>query len=191
MKRLFAGLIFVFLAGQVICQDINTLIKLNSACVQLGSSRKLPPDSLHLQMNLYKINMKMAQHIELLLKAAEYYLLKDYKQSDYYIKQVQMNLRNIEYNNLKLLLITCNYAHAGDIAETSRHYYIIKKINLMEPGNMELIHREIAANLDRKAFDDALARYFYYHRRLNILDTIYNTKAPGIQPLPSVTSLAF
>lgn len=181
MKRLILALLFAFLLGNNYGQNINTLIKLNDACVQLGSSRRIPADTLQLKINLYKINPKMAQHMELLLKAAEFYLAKDFEHSDYYIKQVRMNFRNIEYNNLKLLLMTCNFAHSGDTTETARHYYIIKKINLMEPGNMEIIHKEVASTIDRDPFDDALARYFYYHQRMKILDTIYQAKVSDIQ----------
>ncbi len=175
-KRIFfISLIFTFLQGNSFGQDINTLIKLNRACIQLGSTG-LPQDSLQVDVSLAKINFKMATHLVLLLKSAEYYLSKDYPQSDYYIKQVRMNFRHKEYNNLKFLLMICNYAHTGDIKETARHYYIIKKINLMEPGNMKIIHKEIAGNLERVPFDDALSHYFYYHQRLNILDEIYNSE---------------
>jgi hypothetical protein len=180
MKRPVIALLFTFLLGNNYGQNINTLIKLNDACVQLGSSRRIPADTLQLKINLYKINPKVAQHMELLLKAADFYLAKDYEHSDYYIKQVRMNFRNIEYNNLKLLLMICNYAHSGDTTETARFYYIIKKINRMEPGNMEIIHKEVASHFDRDPFDDALARYFYYHQRMKILDTIYQAKVSDI-----------
>jgi hypothetical protein len=181
MKRLFTGLILAFMVSHSFCQDINTLVKLNRMCVQLGSSRRLPADSLQLQLSLSKINIKTAQHLDLLLKAAENYLLKDYEHSSYYIQLVHMNFRNPEYNNLKLLLMICNFAHEKNIQETARHYYIIKKINLMEPGNMEFIHNEIAGNFERASFDKALSQFFYYHQRLKILDTIYNSKIPDIQ----------
>lgn len=175
IRIFFTGLIFTFLPGNSFSQDINTLIKLNKACIQLGSTG-LPQDSLQFDISLAKINAKMAAHLVLLLKSAEYYLSKDYEQSDYYITQVRMNFRNREYNNLKLLLMICNYAQTGDMKETARHYYIIKKINLMEPGNMKIIHKEIAGNFERAPFDEALSHYFYYHQRLNILDEIFNAK---------------
>ena len=173
IKKLFIGLILTFWVNSSFSQNITTLVKLNNACVQLGSNRKLPQDSLQLQSVLSRVNMKIALHMDLLLKAAEFYLAGDYENSDYYIKQVHMNFRNIEYNNLKLLLMICNYAHLKDVPETARYYYIIEKINSMEPGNKEVIHKEIAGNLDRTVFDNALARYFYYHRRMKILDAIF------------------
>jgi hypothetical protein len=175
MKRFFSALIFVFLINYCFGQDINTLVKLNDVCVKLGSSRKLPFDSLQLEMSFYRVNAKIAQHLEFLLKASEYYLLKDYEHLDFYINQVHMNFRNMEYNNLKFLLMTCNYIHAGDVKNSARFYYIITRINKMEPGSMEILYREIAANLKRDTFDEQLSHYFYYHQRLKILDTIYNT----------------
>jgi hypothetical protein len=179
MTRFLVVISFIFLTDTCFGQDINVLMKLNEACVRLGSTRKIPVTQQQLEESLYKINSKMAQHLEFLLRAAEYYLSGDYEHSDYYIKLVRMNFRNMEYNNLKLLLMTCNFAHAGDAKNTARHYYIIRKINQMEPGNMEVIYREIAANLQRPSFDDELAHYFYYHQRLEILDTIYKTKFAG------------
>jgi hypothetical protein len=176
MRRFFSVLAFVFLINSGFSQDISTLVKLNDLCVQLGSSRKMPVDSLQLQSGLYKINMKVTLHLNLLLKAAECYISKDYEHSDYYIQQVHMNFRNMEYNNLKFLLITCNYIHAGDVKNSARFYYIISRINKMEPGSMEIIYREIAANLKRDSFDEELSHYFYYHQRLKILDTVYNTR---------------
>jgi hypothetical protein len=181
MKRLLSAVFFTFLISFCFGQDINTLIKLNDACVQLGSTRKVPADKLQLEESLYKINAKMAQHMELLLKAAEYYLSGDYEHSDYYIKLVRMNFRNMEYNNLKLLLLTCNFAHNGDVKNAARHYYIIRKTDQMEQGNMEFIYKEIAGNLTREAFDNELSHYFYYHQRLKILDTIYETKVSDNQ----------
>ena len=175
IRIFFIGLIFTFLQGNSFSQDINTLIKLNRACIQLGSTA-LTQDSLQADNNLAGINSKMAAHQVLLLKSAEYFISSDYEQSDYYIKQVRMNFRNKEYNNLKFLLMICNFAHTGDMKETARHYYIIKKINLMEPGSMKIIHKEIAGSLERVPFDEALSHYFYYHQRLNILDEIYNAK---------------
>jgi hypothetical protein len=177
MKRfLTTAFFFTFLISLCFGQDINTLMKLNEVCVRLGSSRKLPADKLQLEESLYKVNVKMAQHLELLFRAAESYLSGDYEHSDYYIKQVHMNFRNMEYNNLKLLLLTCNIAHDGDVENAARYYYIIRKINQMEPGNMEFIYKEIAGNLKREAFDSELSHYFYYHQRLKILDTIYGQK---------------
>lgn len=183
MKSLIIALVLTFLIGSSYGQDISTLMKLNDACVKLGSSRKLPADTLQLKVNLYKVNAKMSQHMGLLLQAAEFYLAKDYEHSDYYIKQVRMNFKNIEFNNLKLLLMICNYAHIGDTPETARYYYIIKKINLMEPGNMDIIHKEIASGIDRAPLDDALARYFYYHQRMKILDVIFPAEISGLQQL--------
>jgi hypothetical protein len=181
MKRCLAAFFFIFLTGLCFGQDINTLKKLNDVCVRLGSARKLPADKQQLEESLYKINVKMAQHMEFLLKSAEYYLSGDYEHSDYYIQQVHMNFRNMEYNNLKLLLMTCNFAHDGDVKNAARHYYIIRKMNQMEPGNMEFIYKEIAGNLTREAFDNELSHYFYYHQRLKILDTIYETKVSDNQ----------
>jgi hypothetical protein len=176
MKKISIFLIITFISANSFSQDISTLVKLNMACVQLGSSRKLPADTMQLEMSFYQVNAKIAQHLEFLLKAAEYYLIKDYEHSDYYIKQVRMNFRNMEYNNLKFLLMTCNYIHAGDVKNSARFYYIITRINKMEPASMEIIYREIAANLQRESFNEELSHYFYYHQRLKILDTIYSTK---------------
>jgi hypothetical protein len=181
LKKFFISLPVILLTVNSSSQDIRTLVKLNEACVQLGSSRKLPADSLQLEMSFYRVNIKIAQHLEFLLKAAEYYLSGDYEHSDYYINQVHMNFRNMEYNNLKLLLMTCNFAHDGDVKNAARHYYIIRKINQMETGNMELIYKEIAGNLTREDFDNELSHYFYYHQRLKILDTIYDTKVSDNQ----------
>jgi hypothetical protein len=181
MKRFLTAFFFTFLISLCFGQDINTLTKLNDACVRLGSKRKQPLDKLQLEESLYKVNVKMAQHLELLLRAAEYYLSGDYEHSDYYIKQVHMNFRNMEYNNLKLLLLTCNFAHDGDAENAARQYYIIRKINQMEPGNMEVICKEIAGNLKREAFDNELSHYFYYHQRLKILETIYDKKVSDNQ----------
>ncbi len=74
MKRFLTAFFFTFLISLCFGQDINTLTKLNDACVRLGSNRKQPADKLQLEESLYKVNVKMAQHLELLLRAAEYYL---------------------------------------------------------------------------------------------------------------------
>jgi hypothetical protein len=172
MKHIFA-LIFLFVVvGFSYAQDLSTLKDLHNFSISLGSSKIVTADSSLMIGRVGKMDDRLVEQLVNLLRSAEFYSLKDYASSEYYIKNVRINNRYPDYYNLKLLLIIGNYANLKDVKNTAKYYYIVNKDKFVNPHNLETIRCIIKENFTLDEFNDALAYYYYYHQRLKHLDEI-------------------
>ena len=147
-------------------------MKLHDYSVSLGSTNRTSFDTLLMKARVGKMDIRITEQLVYLLRAAEFYSVGDYENSSYYIHKVGINTRYPEYYNLKLLLFIGNYCHLKDLENTARYFYIVNKSEFMDPYNMKTIRSEISKNFKKKAFDDALSHYFYYHKRLALIEEI-------------------
>jgi hypothetical protein len=172
MKKVISVVVFTLIMQHSFGQDMPTLIKLHDVSTSLGISNSITVDTLLLKERIDKINNRVAEQQSYLLRAAEFYTKKDYENSIYYIKRVVINFKTIDFNTLKFLLLIGNYANLKDIENTARYFYIVNKSRLIDPENMRAITSAVRDNFSRADFDDALSPYYYYHRRLKMLDAI-------------------
>jgi hypothetical protein len=170
MKKLFLVSIIILLFNYSFGQNITTLLKLHDVSIVLGIANITPIDTLLNKSNIE--NYKIAEQQLYLLRAAEYYLNKDYENSGFYIKKVAINFKSIDYNNLKYVVLIGSYAKLKDIKETARYFYIINKSKPVDPENMNLIRSLIGDNFKKDDFDKALAHFYYYHDRLKLINEI-------------------
>lgn len=153
-------------------QDISTLMRLHNYSVSLGSTSSASFDTLLMKARVGKMDFRIAEQLVYLLRAAEFYSTRDYENSSYYIQKVGINSRYPEYYNLKLLLFNGNYANLKDLKNTARYFYIVNKAEFIDPYNLKTIRNVIKDNFKKNDFDDALSYYYYYHKRLKIIDEI-------------------
>jgi len=172
MKKIYSVLLLSLLIDCSFGQDLSTLMRLHDFSISLGSTDNASFDTLLMKARVGKMDIKTAEQLVYLLRAAEFYSTKDYENSSYYIQKVGINSRYPEYYNLKLLLFIGNYSNLKDIKNTARYYYIVNKAKDIDPNNMKTIRSEIRNNFKKDAFDDALSYYYYYHERLKIIDEI-------------------
>lgn len=172
MKKIYTAILFSLLMSYSYCQDLSTLMKLYDFSVSLGSMNKVPFDTLLMKARVDKMDKRIAEQLVYLLRAAEFYNLKDYASSSYYIHKVGLNYKYPEYYNLKMLLCIGNYANIKDIENTAKYFYIVNKVEFIDPKNRNTIRSVISSNFTKDDFDDALAHYYYYHQRLKLLDEI-------------------
>ncbi|HJY63831.1 MAG TPA: hypothetical protein VJ455_06725 [Ignavibacteria bacterium] len=148
------------------------MMGLHDFSISLGSTNSASCDTLLMKARVGKMDIKISEQLVYLLRAAESYSIKDYENSSYYIQKVRINNRYPEYYNLKLLLFIGNYSNLKDLKNTARYFYIVNKVEFIDPYNMKTIRSEIRNNFKKDAFDDALSYYYYYHRRLKLIDEI-------------------
>ncbi len=172
MKKIYVAILFSLLMNFTYCQELSTLMKLHDFCISLGSMNKVPFDTLLMKARVGKMDPRIAGQLVYLLRAAEFYSLKDYANSSYYIQKVGLNYKYSEYYNLKMLISIGNYAHTKDIENTAKYFYIVNKVEYIDPKNLNTIRSIIASNFTKNEFNDALAHYYYYHQRLKHLDEI-------------------
>jgi hypothetical protein len=119
-------------------------------------------------------NYRVYERETYLLKAAEFYNLKDYVNSSLYITKSRTNFRNRDLTNLSFVLLIGSYSNLKEIAFAAKYFYIAVRKRQLYPENMELVRAGIRSNFSRRDFDDALSTYFYYHDRQRILQDIYS-----------------
>jgi hypothetical protein len=175
MKKVFFVLLFSLLMNYSFGQELTTLLRLNDFFLSLGSTGDNTVDTLLLKARAGKMNLRMAEQIVYLLRAAESYSNRDFETSIYYIRKVDL-FPYPEYNNLKFLILVGGYANRKDLENTAKAYYLINKEKPIDHYNLATIGKEIGKNYTREAFNDELAHYFYYHQRLKILDGIEFTE---------------
>lgn len=172
MKNIFSILILLFLTNYSFGQDITTMIKLFDISNTIGITNRISIDTVWLKSSVENINRKVAEKQLNLLKAAEYYSVKDYENSSYYIKKAALKFKISDYNTLKYIVLIGSYANLKDIKNTAKYFYIVNKTKLIDPENMRIIRGEIRNNFKKINFDEALSDYYYYHERLKIIDEI-------------------
>jgi hypothetical protein len=172
MKKIFSVILFLLMIDCSFGQDISTLMRLHDFSISLGSTNNASFDSLLMKARVGKMDVKIAEQLVYLLRAAEFYSTKDYGTSSFYIKKVGINYKYPEYYNLKSLLIIGNFAHLKDIENTARHFYILNKAEYIDPYNLNTIRSIIRKNFNKDTFNDALSHYYYYHQRLKLIDDI-------------------
>jgi hypothetical protein len=172
MKKIFSVIIFSLLIDCSFSQDISTLMRLHDFSISLGSTNNASFDTLLMKARVGKMDIKITEQLVYLLRAAEFYSTRDYENSSYYIKKAGINYRYPEYYNLKFLLVIGNYANLKDLENTARFFYIVNKVEFIDPYNLKTIRSFIRNNFKKDAFNDALSHYYYYHQRLKLIDEI-------------------
>lgn len=172
MKKIFSVIIFSLFIGSSFGQDMSTLMRLHDFSISLGSAANVSLDTLLIKARALKMDIKSTEQLVNLLRAAELYSTMDYESSSYYIKKVVINNRYPEYSNLKFLLLIGNYANLKDIENTAKYFYIVNRLEFIDPYNMKTIRSVIRNNFKKDAFNDALSYYYYYHQRIKLIDEI-------------------
>ncbi len=171
MKKVFSIVLFSMIINCSFCQEYSTLMRLHELSVSLGSTSRVT-DTLILKARTGKMDIRTAEQLVYLLRAAEFYSLMDYANSVYYIKKVGINYKYPDYYNLKLLLLIGNIAHLNDLDNTARYFYIMNKVGYVDPQNLNTIRAVIRNNFKKETFSDALSHYYYYHQRLKHIEDI-------------------
>jgi hypothetical protein len=174
MKKLLFLFISFALAQFSNGQDITTLTKLHEVSEKLGVSSNLSIDTMLIRAGYERVNRRITEQQQTLLKAAECYLNNDFENSFYYIQRVELVFRNNDLNNLKYVVQIGTYAHLNEAKLAAKFYYIANRSNTLLPQNLSIILKTIKDNLPEKAFEKGLARYYYYHQRMYILASIYH-----------------
>jgi hypothetical protein len=154
-------------------QEIPTLGKLYDISSKLGVRCLERTDTALTSSYRGDFNYRLSEREKYLLKAAEFYNLKDYDNANLYSKMSRFNFRNKDLLNLSFVLLIGSYSNLKEIRPTSKYFYIAVRKKHIYPENMELIREAVRSNFSRSDFDDALSPYFYYHDRLRILQDIY------------------
>ena len=173
MKHLFSILIFIFLINYSFGQDLTTFKKLHEGSASLGLSNNSPLDTLVLSLRIEKNKHRVMEQLYILLKAAEYYKVKDYQNAAFYIRKVFLRFEATEYNNLKFVVLLGSLCNTKDIEQTAENFYIANRSKLVDPECIKIINEEIRKNFPKKDFEKALSYYYYYHDRQKIIDGIY------------------
>jgi hypothetical protein len=169
MKKILSVSALVLFMGYSFGQDRMTLLKLHDVSEALGIINSIFVDTMLLYTGIERTNKRIAEQHYYLLKAAQYYQLKEYSNSIYYIKKV-INFQSVEYNALKYLVLIGNYASVKDVKNTAKYFYQTNKSRIPDPESMECIRAVIRENFKRDEFSKALSSYYYYHERLKIVD---------------------
>lgn len=172
MKKVFSVVLFLMIMNCSFSQEYSTLMRLHELSVSLGSTSHIACDTLILKARVGKMDIRTAEQLVYLLRAAEFYSLMDYANSVYYIKKVGINYRYPDYYNLKLLLLIGNSAHLNDLDNTAKYFYIMNKVGYIDPQNLITIRTTIRNNFKKEAFFEALSHYYYYHQRLKQIEAI-------------------
>jgi hypothetical protein len=174
MKNYIFLFLFLLLIQSSFSQDVATLIKLHELSVNLGIKNSISIDTMLINSRNEKINRRVSEQQLLLLKASEYYLNGDYENSLFFIKQAEIRFRNNDLNNLKYFVYIGSCAHLNLPVEAAKFYYIANNTDCIDPVNMIAIKNEIKNTISKELFERGLSRYYYYHKRMNILEDIYN-----------------
>jgi hypothetical protein len=170
MKKFSFIYILIYFFNYTYGQDVATLVKLHNISTSLGVTTSISVDTLIINAKNARINYKVTEQQDLLLRAAEYYSNKDYENAGYYVKRVVLIFKNNDLNNLKYIIQIGSYANLKNIRETAKHFYLARKLKQIAPENMKIIINEIKINFTKDNFMDALANFYYYHKRLAIID---------------------
>lgn len=172
MKKAGLLLLGIFLTACLFGQDTASLIKLQEYSYKLGIKKDLIRDTSEFLVKKEIIGSRAAQRNLYLLRAAESYYIEDYENSFYYIRKVKARFYDIDFNNIRFLILIGNFANLKDIKNTAGYYYFIHETDIIEPVVRRIIQGEIRKNFRRTDFDHALSTYYYYHKRQRILDEI-------------------
>jgi hypothetical protein len=172
-KFLFIFLTFI-LINNSFGQDISILIKLHEVSEKLGLISSISLDTLLIRSGYERVNRKISEQQLSLLKATECYLNSDYENSFFYIKKADIIFRNNDLNNLKFVVLIGTCANLNEAKLTAKWFYFINRNNVMLPQNKKIIYNLIKSNFNREDFEKSLSLYYYYHKRMKLLDEIYN-----------------
>lgn len=172
-KRIASFIVFIFLANILHSQAIPTLRKLYDISAKLGVTCMATPDTIRSLTSQADLNYSLSEREKSLLRAAEFYLQKDFGSALLYSKKSRINFRNVDLANLSFVLLIGSYSYLKEIKLTAKYLYIAIRKKQMYSENMELIRASIRSNFSRHDFDDALSTFFYYHDRQRILQEIY------------------
>lgn len=171
MKKILHVVLFILLINCSFGQEMNTLMKLHELSISLGCAENGEYDTLFIKARVGKMDIRITEQLLYLIRAAELYNASDYQNSILYLRKVGINYRYPEYYNLKMLLYIRNFANLKDLENTARYFYIVNKGSVY-PYNMTTMRSIIRNNFTRNEFDDELSHYYYYHRRLKLLEEI-------------------
>jgi hypothetical protein len=172
-KRITSVIGLIFLANILHSQEIPTLRKLYDISIKLGVTYMTIADTIRSSPSQAGFNYLLTEREKSLLKAAEFYLQKDYSSAVLYSKKSRNNFRNKDLANLSFVLLIGSYSNLKEIKLAAKYLYIAIRKKQIYSENMEVIRAGIRSNFSRHDFDDALSTYFYYHDRQRILQEIY------------------
>jgi hypothetical protein len=172
MKKLIFICILVNLINHSSGQDYASFAKFCKLASAFGIPNNLDKDTIIIRTYTCTANVRLAEQMTCFLAAAECYARHDYENSFFYIHKVSSNFRDRDLKALKYFLVMVNYANAKNIGKTAAYYYIIDGHQILPPESWNLVKADIARNFKRADFDEALSRYYYYHKRQAILDDI-------------------
>ncbi|HLO59875.1 MAG TPA: hypothetical protein VK179_14100 [Bacteroidales bacterium] len=171
MKKVFPVVLFIMLINCSFGQEMKTLMQLRELSISLGCAENTELDTLFLKARVGKMDIRISEQLLYLIRAAELHNASDYQNSIRYLRKVGINDRYPEYYNMKMQLYIRNFASLKDLENTVRFFYIVNKGSIY-PYNLTTMRSIIRDNFKRKEFDNELAHYYYYHRRLKLLDEI-------------------
>ncbi len=176
MKIKFFAILLALTGVSICAQEYSTMMELHEYSVSLGCTTG-DADTLLIKSRVGLMPVRTSQQMVYLLRAAESYVIKDYKNSSLFLNKIGGILRMPEYDNVKYFLVVANYCNLKDIENAAKHFYLLNKYAYLDPQNLNSIHKEIRNNFEKEAFDHALSYYYYYHKRQEVLNEIgFNDK---------------